>query len=758
MRLLLCLLAVAQMAAAAVPAADRLPADPDPARWVDPLIGTRNMGHVYPGATAPFGAVQLSPDTRRVGMYDDAGKYTGAAYPYCSGYQYEDSVIVGFSHTHFSGTGHSDLGDVSVMPFSGDVDLTDPATWTSRFRHATESASPGAYAVTLDDPQVRAEFTATERVGLHRYDFQGDAGGLVLDLTFNIYDYPGKNLWSTVRVENDTLVTGWRMTSGWAKTRTVYFAMVLSEPIAAYSLQRLDATPYNGFDRRFDKEHDFPECAGRELRARFDLPGDVQVKVGLSAVSTAGALANLRAEAPGWDFDAMRAAARAAWNRELGKLRVRALDDTQRTVLTTALYHTMLAPTVYEDADGRYRGLDGNVRESRGFVNHTVFSLWDTFRAQHPWLLLAQPVRARHMVHSMLAHFDQSVHPMLPVWSHHANENWCMIGYHAVSVLADAAVKGLGGFDAERALRACVATSNVPYFDGVGEMLELGYVPDEAARSAASVTLELAYDDWCIARLAEHLGDTETAAAYDARARNWENLWDAQIGFIRPRGRDGRWREPFDVMATHDQGFIEGNAWTYSLFVPQDPARLVELCGGPAAFGARLDSLFTMTLDDAHIAHTEDITRDGLVGNYVHGNEPGHHVPYLYLWSDRPWQTQSRVRQLLADMYGTGPAGLCGNDDAGQMSAWSLFSALGFYPVAPGSAEYAVGSPAVLAADLELEGGKVLRVRTEGQSAENVYVDAVLWNGVELGRPFLEHAALMQGGELRFRMRGTPKP
>jgi predicted alpha-1,2-mannosidase len=731
----------------------------DPASFVDPFVGTRNMGHTFPGATVPWGMVQLSPDTRHLDMFDAEGRYVPEVYRYCAGYQHEDSTIVGFSHTHFSGTGHSDLGDVSLMPVVGTADLEGDNA--ARFDHAREAAEPGWYMVDLEDGAIAVELTATTRTGRHLYRF-AEAGrhDVVLDLAANIYDYDGKNVWTTVRVQNDTLVTGTRITTGWARTRTVHFAIAFSRPVASYGHKRLDPTPYRGFWRRFDQEHDFPEMAGRELRARFgfDLEAGVelQVKVGLSAVSTAGAVANLEAEAPGWDFAATREAARAAWNAELGRVRVRSMDRDRQAVFYTALYHALLGPTVYQDADGRYLGLDGNVHEAEGFTNHTTFSLWDTYRALHPLLTVLQPDRNADMVNSMLAHYDQSVHPMLPVWSHHANENWCMIGYHAVSVIADAVLKGAPGIDARRALDACVATARVPYFDGAGEYAALGWVPEEASGSSVSVTVEFAYDDWCIARLADSLGDGAVAAEFTRRSRAFGRVFDPDLGFMRPRGRDGAWREDFDPLATHGQGFIEGNAWTYSLYVPHDVPALVDLMNGPAAFGAHLDSLFAMELSDEAIAHTEDITRDGIIGGYVHGNEPGHHIPYLYPWTDRPWRTQERVRMILDTMYGTGPAGLCGNDDLGQMSAWYVFSALGFYPVCPGSGEYVLGSPLVERAEIDLSGGRSLVVEARDQSPANVYVQRVELDGRAVTGPVISHADLTKGGRLVFFMGPEP--
>jgi len=737
----------------------------DYTQFVNPMVGTKNMGHTYPGATVPFGMVQLSPDTKHPQMYDDSGRYTGEAYRYCSGYQYDDNTIFGFSHTHFSGTGHSDLGDISLMPTVGALQLEpgDEETpgFHSRFRHDTEVAEPGYYRVTLDEDDIDVELTATSRVGMHRYTFaENGEAHVVLDMMANIYQYDGKNVWTFLRVENDTLVTGYRQTTGWARTRTVYFAMTFSRPFTRYGHRKHDESPYGGFYRRFDQERDFPEMAGRNLRAHFDFAVDVDerllVKVGLSGVSTAGAVKNLAEELPHWDFDRVRLEAKREWNRELSRVEVESLDDDQQTIFYTALYHTMLGPVLYEDVDGRYRGLDQNIHTSDGFTNYTIFSLWDTYRALHPLFNLLQVQRNTDMIKSMLAHYDESVHPMLPVWSHYANENWCMIGYHSVSVIADALVKGNDGVGLERALEACVTTSRVPYFDGLEEYMDSGYVPDEVSGSSVSITLEMAYDDWCIAQLARLAGNESLSARYLERSRGYERVFDTDVGFMRPKHRDGTWREDFNTMATHGQGFIEGNAWNYSLYVPQDVEALVGMMGGAERFGAHLDQLFEMELGDEHIAHTEDITRDGIIGNYVHGNEPGHHIAYLYNWTDRPWQTQARVRMIMDTMYGPGVDGLCGNDDAGQMSAWYIFSALGFYPVCPGSPDYAIGSPLVRAATLHLENGNTLKIRAEGQSVKNIYVQRVEVDGRRVERRHLTHEQLMAGGDIVFFMGPEP--
>jgi predicted alpha-1,2-mannosidase len=410
----------------------------------------------------------------------------------------------------------------------------------------------------------------------------------------------------------------------------------------------------------------------------------------------------------------------------------------------------MLSPVLYEDVDGQYRGLDQNIHTSDGFTNYSVFSLWDTYRALHPWVNLIQPTLAGDLVNSMLAHADQSVHGMLPIWSHQANENWCMIGYHAVSVLAEAVSMGVPGIDADRALEAAVETARVPYFDGLGDYIEYGYVPDDRSHSGVSKTLEYAYDDWCIAKLADQLGNTAIANEFDARAKSYRAVWDRESGFMRPRMSDGTFRESFDPLDTHGQGFIEGNAWNYGLYVPHAVDSLIAWHGGPEAFTDHLDSLFTMQLDDRYFAHTEDITRDGIIGNYVHGNEPGHHIPYLYNYAGAPERTQAQVRMICDRMYGPDVDGLCGNDDAGQMSAWYLFSALGFYPVAPASGEYALGSPAVKSAVIHLGNGRDLIIETEGNSTERYEVETVYWNSVPLSRPFIDVNQLANGGTLKF--------
>ncbi|RAJ10668.1 putative alpha-1,2-mannosidase [Chitinophaga skermanii] len=735
-------------------------------KYVKPLIGTARMGHTYPGATVPFGSVQLSPETDTI-PYEMNGRYNGDVYKYCAGYQYEDQTIVGFSHTHFSGTGHSDLGDFLIMPTQGKLQLNpgtaaNPETgYRSKFSHANEVSEAGYYKVKLDENDIIAELTATNRVGVHQYTFNnaGDAH-IILDLMSGIYNYKEKNTWTFVRVENDTLITGFRQTNGWARTRTVYFAMVFSKPFKQYGHEKQDRQVYQGFWRKFDQSKNFPEMAGHNIRAYFDFDAKagekIKIKFAISPVSTEGAMKNLVAEAPGFDFDQIKEEARASWAKELHKIDVNMVSEDEKTNFYTAMYHSFINPTTYMDVDGQYRGLDMNIHTAKDFTNYTTFSLWDTYRAQHPFLNLVQPTRNADMVKSMLAHFDQSAQKMLPVWSHYANENWCMIGYHAVPVIADAIMKGNAPFNAEKALEACVTTARHRTYDGIGYYMDMGYVPEDKNGSSVSKTLEYAYDDWCIAQVAKKLGKNDIYEEFIKRSQNYKNVWDASIGFMRPRLSDGTFRQKFDPLKTDGQGFIEGNAWNYSLYVPHYPAEMIEMMGGKKQFAQHLDSLFTMHLPDEFFAETEDITRDGIIGNYVHGNEPSHHTVYLYNFTTEPWQAQSRVRMILKKMYRPTPDGLGGNDDCGQMSAWYIFSSLGFYPICPGSQEYQLGSPAVKDAKLKLENGKEFVVEAKNQSDANVYVQKVELNGKVLNRRYITHEEIVNGGKLVFYMSAKP--
>ena len=735
-------------------------------QYVDPMIGTAKMGHTYPGATVPFGSVQLSPETDTI-AYSLNGKYNGEVYKYCAGYQYEDKTIVGFSHTHFSGTGHSDLGDFLIMPTTGKLQLNPGVAskplsgYRSVFSHSTEKAEPAYYSVFLEDHKIKAELTATTRVGMHQYTFpKSDEAHIILDLTSGIYNYDKKNVWTFVRIENDTLITGYRQTNGWARTRTVYFAMSFNKPIKSYGQAAQEKSVYRGFWGRFDQTKNFPEMAGQNLKLFFDFDTNegekIKIKMALSPVSSAGALENMKKEAPDWDFEKVKRQSQDVWNKELNKVQVETIQKEDLVNFYTAMYHAFLGPTEYMDLDGNYKGLDMNVHKAENFTNYTSYSLWDTYRALHPLFNIVQPKRNADMVSSMLAHSDQSVHKMLPIWSHYANENWCMIGYHSVSVIADAIVKGNISFDAEKALQACVNTAKVPYYDGLEFYMNKGYVPEDKSGASVSKTLEYAYDDWAIAQAAKKLGKTEIYNEFINRSKNYKNVYDEKTGFMRPKLNDGTFKKEFDPLDTHGQGFIEGNSWNYSLYVPQDPTDMIKLMGGNEKFKVRLDSLFNMHLPDKYFENTEDITREGIIGNYVHGNEPSHHVVYLYNWTDSPWKAQDKIRMILKKMYRNGADGLGGNDDFGQMSAWYIFSSLGFYPVAPGSDEYALGSPLLKNAVLNLENGKTFELETVNQSDKNVFVSKVLLNGIQLERPFLKHADVINGGKITFYMASKP--
>lgn len=724
------------------------------------------MGHTFPGATVPFGSVQLSPETDTI-SYELNGKYNGDVYKYCAGYRYEDKTITGFSHTHFSGTGHSDLGDFLVMPTTGQLKL-NPGTasnpesgYRSRFSHSDETSEAGYYKVKLQDYNILAELTATTRVGVHRYTFpKTDQAHIILDLMAGIYNYNDKNVWTYVRVNDDRTLTGYRQTNGWARTRTVYFAMKFSKPFKSYGQKNYDGKRvYNGFWRKFDQNKNFPEIAGKQIRMYFDFDTQeneaIEVQLAISPVSQANAMENLEKEAGNLSFDQIKTKAQENWNKELNKIVIKGTED-QKVNFYTAMYHTFINPTIYMDANGEYKGLDQNTHQAQGFTNYTTFSLWDTYRALHPYFNIIQPKRNADMVKSMMAHYEQSSLKMLPIWSHYANEKWCMSGYHSVSVIADAIIKGNYTGDAKAALMACVATANKRNYEGIGDYIDKGYIPAEKNGTSVSNTLEYAYDDWAIAQLAKHLGETEIYNQFIKRSENWRNNFDKTTGFMRPRMADGNFKKDFDLLSTHGQGFIEGNSWNYSFFVPHNPDGLIQQMGGKQKFASKLDQLFSMHLPDEFFADTEDITREGIIGGYVHGNEPAHHVAYFYNWAGQPWKTQKQVRHILEMQYKSTPDGLGGNDDTGQMSAWYILSSLGFYPVAPGSEDYAIGSPAIKNAVLALENGKNFEIEAIDQSPKNVYVKKILLNGKEIKNFTLKHSDIMNGGKIVFYMSNKP--
>ncbi len=724
---------------------------------VDPRIGTGGDGHTFPGATVPFGMIQLSPDTAMPDFKH--------AYKWAAGYQYGDPTIMGFSHTHFSGSGHSDLGDVLVMPISGAVrldpgDASKPGSgYRSRFSHDSEVVQAGYYAVTLSDYGVRAELTAGRRVGWHRYTFPANQPAhVLLDLRPSIYDYPGKVLWASLRVRPDGAVTGCRETRGWAPGRVLCFAMRFSQPMTSRELyDRETDLLYKGFSGPGNRAEDDDAQNGRALVGVFDfgkLSKPLEVKVAISSVSEANALANLEQDGQGWDFDARRAAAKAAWNKALAVIDIDA-PKAASTMFYTALYHAMLAPTLSMDVNGEYRGPDHAVHKAKGFDFYSSWSLWDVYRAQQPLMVLLDPHRSTDFIRSLIAAGQASPFGILPVWAYQGLETWCMIGYHAVPVIADAYIKGVRGFDADAALKLMVASATYGPYGDLADYMKLGYVPIDKEPEAASKTLEYAYDDWSLAQMAKAMGKTGIAATFDKRAGNWRNAWDPKTGFMRARLGNGAFREPFDpTFAGYGSDYTEGNAWQYSWYVPQDVAGLIQAMGGDAKFIAKLDQVFDARVDPAHFKNVEDIT--GLIGWYAHGNEPSHHTAYLYDYAGAPWKTQQRLKQIMDSQYAPRPDGLSGNDDLGQMSAWYIFSALGFYPVTPASDEYAIGRPFVARAAIRLPGGHVFTISASPMDDAHPYVGAVTLNGKALAAPFLHHAQILAGGELHFTMQAQP--
>lgn len=752
--------AVATLLIATMLTAHAAPTRDTPYASVDPFIGTAGGGHMFPGATVPFGMVQVSPDTQILDFHK--------SYGWAAGYRYEDKTILGFSQTHFSGTGHSDLGDVLVMPIAGQVRLDPGAVdkpgsgYRSRFSHASETAQPGYYAVTLADYGIRVELTATRRVGLERYHFPaGEPAHVLVDLRSSIYNYPGKVLWSRMRVRRDGTVTGYRITRGWAPGRQLYFAMRFSQSMSGHELyDREGPIDYKGFaPPAVNDPSERAQIQGRGLVGVFDfgvLKNPVLlVKVSISSVSEDNAIKNLDEEMPGWNFDATRAATRATWIKALSVFDVNAAPDMQKSFYT-ALYHTMIAPNLSMDVDGRYRGPDNAVHQAKGFDFYSTFSLWDTFRAEHPLLTLIQPPRRTdEIIRSMIAFQQESPYGMLPIWSYQGLETWCMIGYHAVAVIADAYMKGIRGYSADAALKAMVATATYGPYGGLQYYMKLGYVPIDKEPEAASKTLEYAFDDWTTARMAKAMGRKDIAAEFYKRAGYWRNEFDPKTGFARARLSDGKFRVPFDPAAAgYGSDYTEGDAWQYSWYEPQDIGGLIHELGDDQKLVTKLDAVFDTKVDPKEFANVEDIT--GLIGYYAHGNEPSHHIAYLYDYAGEPWKTQQRLKQIMDSQYAPTPDGLVGNDDCGQMSAWFIFTALGFYPVAPASNEYIIGRPFVKRATLTLPNGRHFTVEAENLSDSTPYISSVTLNGKLLNRVYIRQQEIMAGGVLRFVMQAQP--
>ena len=757
----------------------------DYTQYVNPIIGTNGMGHTFPGACYPFGGVQVSPDTDTI-PHNINGKYQPGVYDYCAGYQYRDKTIVGFSHTHFSGTGHSDMGDILLMPFTGEVQL-NPGTadnpnagYRSRFSHETEKCSPGYYEVRLSDDDILVQLTATPHCGIHKYTYpKGKTQKLIVDLNHAIYNYDGKVLWASLRMEDPYTLTGYRITNGWARENYVYFAIHFSKPVAHYGYQDFGKQNYNGFWHRFDLNHDFPEMAGRKVVAWIEFEDDndpvLEVQVALSAVGSDGATKNFMADnmpddqgLPIKSFNELYQLTKNAWNDKLGIYDAKGTPD-QLAMFYTSLYHTMINPSIYQDADGKYRGVDHNIYQNEyGHINYSIFSLWDTYRAEHPLLNIIDPINAVDMAESMLNHALVSVHHVLPVWSHAGNENWCMIGYHGVSVVADALLHHKDEIIHNEhvlgylitAMPLILNSANLDYYDHTDTYRKLGYVPYNQSSVGTSITLENAYEDWVIYHLIDK-GNIESNYKdmkdyYRQRALNFKNVFNPETGFAQARYEDGTWKTPADLLSTANEGFIEGNSWNYSFYVPHDVNGLIKIMGGDKVFVQRLDQLFEMYVPDEFFAETEDVTREGMVGGYVHGNEPSHHIPYLYMWTSQPWKTQQRVREVMNKMYKNNIDGLCGNDDCGQMSAWYIFSAMGFYPVCPVSGQYVFGAPYLPENVLHLQNGNTLTIKAPNVNDKNCYIQSITLNGHALHCAYITYEQIMAGGELVFTMGSKP--
>lgn len=688
----------------------------DPIGYVDPFIGTGFHGHTYPGAATPFGMVQLSPDTR-------AGDWDA-----CAGYHYDDTTIDGFSHTHLSGTGCADLADILFHPtLRAEVardSLYRPQPY--RFSHDGERASCGYYRVELPDERLTVELTASPRTGVHRYTFRGDGPRrVIVDLTHTIAEARIDR--SELRRTGPAELSGMRRSQGWVADRYVYFWARFSEPFTDVEL-----------------------LGGRQAVLTF-APGTehLTAAVGLSSVSAENARENSLAEVPELDFDAVRTRAEASWREALGRISVEGGTRDERTVFRTAQYHACLTPNLMSDVNGQYRRHDGTIaRVPEGRAYYSTFSLWDTFRAWHPLQTLIDTTLVNDMIFSMLDMYDATGE--LPIWPLASGETGTMIGYHAVSVIADAYLKGIRGFDAEHALEAMIRSSNRNK-KGSDYYVATGFIPSNIRRESVSCTLEYAYDDWTIARMAEALGRDGTAEAYYRRALNYVNVFDGSTRFFRGRRSDGGWTTPFEEFAT-GRDYTEATPWHYRFFAPHDVNGLEQLFGGREAFVRELDRLFTLTSDEMRF-DVADVT--GLMGQYAHGNEPSHHMAYLYNYVGMPWRTQELTRRLLDEMYAPTPEGIVGNEDCGQMSAWYIFSSLGFYPVCPGSNEFVLTAPLFERAVVRLSGGRTLTV-TADDPQRNRYIGSVTLDGEPVETNVLTYEQLMRGGELHFALRPEP--
>lgn len=713
--------------------------------YVNPFIGTDAHGHTFPGATRPFGMVQLSPDT---GTED---------WDWCSGYHYSDSSIIGFSHTHLSGTGRPELLDILLMPTTGSIvfdagsKANPDAGYRSRFSHANETANAGYYAVHLDDYDIQAELTTSRRAGFHRYTADNaETINLIIDLAHS--QNTDSISHCSFKIINDTLVVGSHKSRGWGVgdelywvEHEVFFAARLSQPIQKASLWADGAII-----------EEASKIDGRHAKAALTVPvnadNQLLVKVGISAVDVEGAIKNVDAEIPHWDFDAIRIEAANEWKDILDKIQIATSDRALKETFYTAMYHSCIAPFTYTDVDNRYRGFDGKVHTAEGFTNLSGLSLWDTFRAGNPLFTILAPERVNDIIHTALAQYDE--YGLLPVWPLCNSETNCMIGYHVVPVIVDAYFKGFRNFDVDKAYEA-MKTSALQDDFGIKFLKEYGYIPTDLDNKSVSKTLEYAFDDWCIAQMAKALGKQEDYDYFIKRSQAYREVFEPTSGFMRGRDSQGKFFEPFDpTFASYGPSdFIEGNAWQYMWFVPHNVPGLIELLGGNEPFVDKLDQLFGAETSSSE-GKPVDIT--GLIGEYAHGNEPSHHTAYLYSYAEQPWKSQERLHEILTTLYSNQPDGLCGNEDMGQMSAWYIFSAIGFYPVNPADGRYVFGKPMFERVDIHMPSGNTFTVKTSGLSHENIYIQSVKLNGKAYDKGYITHHDLQNGGTLEFVMSSEP--
>ncbi len=694
---------------------------------VNPLIGTDGHGHTFPGATAPFGMVQLSPDTRIEGW--DA----------CGGYHYSDSTILGFTHTHLSGTGVPDYGDILLMPMVKNPSL-DPKKYSSSFSHKNEFAGAGFYHVVLDNGLIDVDLTATTRVGIHRYRFRKtDSAYVIVDLHHGLG--PDVVIESQLEQNGTTEISGYRHSRGWAQNQRLYFVAQFSLSIRSISVTNNDSIKWN-------TTHANGTNVKAALLFNTKKKQELIVKVALSSVSADGARKNLLAEARGWDGESITKNAVKQWNNELSTISVYGGTKDQRTVFYTALYHCMIAPNTYSDADGRYRGMDNTIRTMKNGTRFTVFSLWDTFRALHPLMTIIDVKRTADFINTFLSQYEES--GLLPVWELSSNETYCMIGYHSVSVIADAVAKNIPGIDKEKALTSMINSAEKDHF-GLKSYREHGYVLGEKESESVSKTLEYAYDDWCIARTAESLGKKDIAVRFYRRSQNYRNVFDPSTGFMRGK-KNGMWNSPFSP-ASVSLDFTEANSWQYSFFVPQDIGGMMKLYGGRERFIGKLDELFS-TASKLEGRQQSDIT--GLIGQYAHGNEPSHHMAYLFTYAGAPAKTQERTRQILNEMYSNRPDGLSGNEDCGQMSAWFVMSAMGLYQVTPGNPEYTMTAPLFDSVTIRLTDKKKFIITSSRHSPDDRYILSAQKNGDTMKELFLSHNDIVNGAAVRLELGAAP--